>query len=50
MHPPQKLECPPFWNGSSYRIKKYSTEVLFRGMASLSKLIKTIKIEITITH
>jgi hypothetical protein len=25
LHSPQKLECPPFWNGCSYGIKNLSS-------------------------
>jgi hypothetical protein len=37
---PQKCERPPFWNGFSYSIKNYSTEVIFNGMTSLLNFIK----------
>jgi hypothetical protein len=30
--PPQKYECPPLWNGSSYGIKNYGVEVTFNEM------------------
>jgi hypothetical protein len=29
LHPPQKFEFPPFWNGWRYGIKKYGFEVTF---------------------
>jgi hypothetical protein len=40
LHPPQKFECPPFWNGSKYGIKKYGVEVIFNGMTSLLNFMK----------
>jgi hypothetical protein len=36
LHPPQKFERPPFWNGCSYGIKHYGIEVTFNGMTSLN--------------
>jgi hypothetical protein len=41
LHPLQKFECPPFWNGGSYGIKKYGVEVTFNGMTSPLNFIKT---------
>jgi hypothetical protein len=29
LHPIQKLECPPFWNGLGYGIIKYGIKVIF---------------------
>jgi hypothetical protein len=40
LHPPQKFERPPFWNGWRYGIKKYGIEVSFNGMTSLLNFIK----------
>jgi hypothetical protein len=40
LHPPQKFERPPFWNGWKYRIKKYGFEVTFNDMTSLLNFIK----------
>jgi hypothetical protein len=40
LHPPQKFERPPFWNGCSYGIKNYGVEVTFNGMTSLLNFIK----------
>jgi hypothetical protein len=31
LHPPQKFEGSPFWNGCSYGIKNYGIEVTFNG-------------------
>jgi hypothetical protein len=39
LHPPQKSERPPFWNGYSYGIKNYGVEVT-NGMTSLLNFIK----------
>jgi hypothetical protein len=35
LHPPQKFESLPFWNGFSYGIKNYGIKVTFNGMTSL---------------
>jgi hypothetical protein len=40
LHPSQTFERPPFWNGWSYGIKKYSDKVTFNGMTSLLNFIK----------
>jgi hypothetical protein len=40
LHQAQKFERPPFWNGWSYGIKKYSFGVTFNGMTSLLNFIK----------
>jgi hypothetical protein len=40
LHPSQKFERPPFWNGYRYGIKKYGVEVTFNGMTSLLNFIK----------
>jgi hypothetical protein len=40
LHPPQKFERPPFWNGWKYGIRKYRVEVTFNGMTSLLNFIK----------
>jgi hypothetical protein len=40
LHPPQKFERPPLWNGWRYGIKKYGVEVTFKGMTSLLNFIK----------
>jgi hypothetical protein len=40
LHPSQKFERPPFWNGSRYGIKEYGVEVIFNGMTSLLNFIK----------
>jgi hypothetical protein len=40
LHPPQKFECPPFWNAWRSGIKKYGFEVTFNGMTSLLNFIK----------
>jgi hypothetical protein len=40
LHPPQKFERPPFWNGWRYGNKKYGVKVTFNGMISLLNLIK----------
>jgi hypothetical protein len=40
LHPPQKFELPPFWNGRWYGIKKYGFEVTFNGMTYLLNFIK----------
>jgi hypothetical protein len=34
LHPPQKFERPPFWNGWRYGINKHGFEVNFNGMTS----------------
>jgi hypothetical protein len=44
LHPPQKFERPPFWNGWNYGINKYGIEVTFNGMTSLLNLIKIYKL------
>jgi hypothetical protein len=40
LHPPQRFERPPFWNGYVYSIKYYGVEVTFNGMTYLLNLIK----------
>jgi hypothetical protein len=40
LHPPQKFERPPFWNGWRYEIKKYGVKVTFNGVTSLLNFIK----------
>jgi hypothetical protein len=40
LHPSQKFERPPFWNGWRYGIKKFGVEVTFNGMTSLLNFIK----------
>jgi hypothetical protein len=40
LHPPQKFERPPFWNGWRYGIRKYGAEVTFNGMTSVLNFIK----------
>jgi hypothetical protein len=40
LHPPQKFERPPFWNGWRYGIRKYSVEVTFNDMTSLLNFTK----------
>jgi hypothetical protein len=40
LHPPQKFERPPFWDGLRYGIKKYGVDVTFNGMTSLLNFIK----------
>jgi hypothetical protein len=40
LHPPQKFERPPFWNGWRHGIKKYGVEVTFNGMTPLPNFIK----------
>jgi hypothetical protein len=40
LHPSQKFERPPFWNGCSYCIKNYGVEVAFYGTTSLLNFIK----------
>jgi hypothetical protein len=40
LHPPQKCERPPFWNGWMYGINKYGAEVTFNGMTSRLNFIK----------
>jgi hypothetical protein len=40
LHPPQKFESPPFWNGWSYGIKKHGIEVTFNGVTSLLNFMK----------
>jgi hypothetical protein len=40
LHPSQKFERPPFWNGWRYGIKEYGVEVTFNGMTSLLNFIK----------
>jgi hypothetical protein len=40
LHPPQKFERPPFWNGVRNGINKYGVEVTFVGMTSLLNFIK----------
>jgi hypothetical protein len=40
LHPPQKFERPPFWNGCSYGINNYDVEVSFNGMTPLLNSIK----------
>jgi hypothetical protein len=40
LHPPQKLEHPPFLNGSIYRIKNYGVEVTFNGITSVLNFIQ----------
>jgi len=40
LHPPQKFERPPFWNGWSYGIKNYGVEVTFNDMTSLLNFMK----------
>jgi hypothetical protein len=44
LHPPQKFERPPFWNGWKYVIKKNDVEVTFNGMTSLLNFIKNLQI------
>jgi hypothetical protein len=40
LHPPQKFERPPFWNGWRYGIKKYGVEVSFNGMTPSTEFNK----------
>jgi hypothetical protein len=40
LHPPQKFECQPFWNGWRYGIRKYGVVVTFNGMTFLLNFIK----------
>jgi hypothetical protein len=40
LHPPQKFERPPFWNGWRYGIMKYGIEVTLNCMTSLLNFIK----------
>jgi hypothetical protein len=40
LHPSQKFERPPFWNGWRYGIKRYGVKVAFNGMTSLLNFIK----------
>jgi hypothetical protein len=40
LHPPQKSECPPFWNCWSYKIKSYDFMVTFNAMTSFLNFIK----------
>jgi hypothetical protein len=38
LHPPQKLERPPFWNGCSYGIINYGVQVISNGMNFVQNL------------
>jgi hypothetical protein len=40
LHPPQKFERPPFWNGWRNGINKYGVEVILNGMTFLPNFIK----------
>jgi hypothetical protein len=40
LHPPQKYEYPPFWNGYGYGGKKCGIKVTFNGMTSLPNFMK----------
>jgi hypothetical protein len=40
LHPPQKFESPPFWNGWIHGITNYGVEVTFNDMTSLPNFIK----------
>jgi hypothetical protein len=40
LHPLQKSELPPSWNGLRYVIKKYGIEANFNGMTSILNFIK----------
>jgi hypothetical protein len=40
LHPPQKFERPPSWNGWRYGIKEYGVEIIFNGMTFLPNFIK----------
>jgi hypothetical protein len=39
LHPSQRFERPPFWNGWSYEVKNYGAEVTFSGTTSLLNII-----------
>jgi hypothetical protein len=41
LHPPQKFQRSPFWNGWSYGIRNYSVKVTFNGMISLLNFTKS---------
>jgi hypothetical protein len=40
LHPRQKFERLPFWNGCSYGIKNYGIEVIFNGTTFLINFTK----------